>query len=160
MKEFIVTLRITTLSKVAKSPQSKLKARRETSPLLSPTISVTLRYLTTNKNFNFESFGKNFRTKAIAFEQLTEFLRRLTAKTLLQISPLSKTDDCGFETLAFAQIKFKPDGITLGKDTKIHIFRFGSNGTGGDYRLLGFFETGQAILNIIGFDFNYSAYEH
>lgn len=148
------------MSRVAKSPQPKLKALRETSPAVVPKISVTLRYLTVNKSFNFEFFGKNFRAKATAFEQLTEFLRRLTSKTLLQISMLSKTDDCGFETLPFAQIKISPNGVILGKDTKIHVFRFGNSGTGGDYRLLGFFETGQAILNIIGFDFNYSAYDH
>ena len=120
------------MSKVAKPPKPKLKARRDTSPPLNPNISITLQYLTANKAFNFESFGKSFRAKATAFEQLTEFLRRLTSKTPLQISTLNKTDDCGFETLTFAQIKFKPDGVTLGKDTKIHVFRFGSNGNGGD----------------------------
>ena len=146
------------MSRPVKPPQQKIKARRETSPVFNPKISVTLQYLTTNKTFNFEFFGKNIRNKITAFEQFTEFLKRLTSKTPLQISTLSKTDDCGFETMTFAQIKFNPRNVVLGNDTKIHVFRFGNNGNGGDYRLLGFFETGQAILNIIGFDFNYSAY--
>lgn len=145
------------MSKVFKSPQPKLKARRETSPISTPKISVSLRYLTTNKNFNFDFFGKNFRDKATAFEQFAEFLKQLTAKIMLEISTLSKLDVCGFETITFAQIKFNPDIIVLGKDTKIHVFRFG---TGNNYRMLGFFEREQAVLNIIGFDFNFSAYSH
>ena len=145
------------MSRPVKPPQQKIKAHREKSPIINPKISVTLQYLTANKTFNFEFFGKNFREKVTAFEQFTEFLRRLTSKTPLQISMLSKTDDCGFETMTFAQIKFSPRNVVLGNDTKIHVFRFG---IGDGYRLLGFFETGQAIFNIIGFDFNYSAYEH
>ncbi|MBQ3450855.1 MAG: hypothetical protein IJG32_01120 [Selenomonadaceae bacterium] len=76
---------------------------------------------------------------------------------MLEISTLSKLDVCGFETIPFAQIKFSPDVVVLGKDAKIHVFRFG---IGNNNRMLGFFEREQAILNIIGFDFNFSAYSH
>lgn len=145
------------MSKIVKSPQPKIKARREFLPISTPKISVSLRYLTTNKNFNFDFFGKNFREKASAFEKCAEFLRQLTAKTMLEISTLSKLDVCGFETIPFAQIKFNPDAVVLGKDTKIHVFCFD---TGNNYRMLGFLEREQAVLNIIGFDFNFSTYSH
>ena len=145
------------MNRVVKPPQPKPKVRREIAPISTPKISVSLRYLTPNKNFNFDFFGKNFRDKATAFEKSIEFLQHLTSKTMLEISTLSKFDVCGFETIPFAQIKFNPDVVILGKDAKIHVFRFG---TGGNYRMLGFFEGEQALLNIIGFDFNFSAYSH
>ena len=142
------------MSRRGKVPQSSgLKLNREVKLKVEQKISASFQYLTTNKQHNFEYFGHDFRAKGQAFEYLLEFLRRLTAKTLLEVSSLRKTDDCGFEQLPHQQIKFKPVGITLEQDAKIHVFRFGS-----DYRLLGFFE--RAVLNIIGFDFNYSAYKH
>ena len=139
------------MNKRSKAPQQpKLKANRKLTPKVEPKISVSLQYLTKGKDHNFDYFSaKDFRTKAQAFEQLLEFLRRLTAKTLLAISSLPKDVDCGFEQLPFQQMKFKPDGIKLGQDAKIHVFRFGN---GGNYRLLGFFE--YDVLQIIGFDFN------
>lgn len=100
------------------------------------------------------------RDKVTALEEFLKFVQRLTAKTQLEISSLSKEYDCGFEQMAFAQINCNPHGITLGKDTKICIFRFGDNENGDDYRILGFFENKQAVFHIIGFDFDYSAYKH
>jgi len=117
------------LSRHAKAPQPKLKASRDSKPIAEGKISVSFRYLSQNKQRNFEFFSqKDFRGKAVAFEQLLEFLQRLTAKTQLEISPLSKDDDCGFEQMPFAQMNCNPDGIALGKDTKICVFRFGSGG--------------------------------
>lgn len=149
------------LSKHGRVPQPNLRASRDLKPIPESKISISLRYLTKNKQHNFEFFSvKNFRKKAQAFEQFLDFLRRLTAKTQLEISMLSKTDDCGFEQIPFQQMNFKPEGTALGQDAKIWVFRFGDNGNGGDYRLLGFFEDKYSVLSIIGFDFDYSAYKH
>ena len=149
------------MSKHGKAPQLNLRASRDLKPTPENKISISLRHLTKNKQHNFEFFGaKDFRKKAQVFDQFFKFLQRLTAKTQLEISTLSKTDDCGFEQIPFQQIKFKPNGTTLGQDTKIWVFRFGDNVSGGDYRLLSFFEDKHPVLNIIGFDFDYSAYKH
>ena len=80
--------------------------------------------------------------------------------TFLQQSSLAKDDDCGFEEIPFAQINCNPDKIILGKDTKICVLRFGKNNANGDYRLMGIFNNKDPIFNIIGFDFDYSAYKH
>lgn len=113
--------------------------------------------MTTNKDFNFRFFNKELRAEVQFFEQLIEFLKKLTAKTELDIIGLDKRKECGYETLEFEEINFKPANCTLSKDAKICVFRFGD---GDKYRLLGFFEKKQTALNIIGFDFNYSAYDH
>ena len=144
------------MNKRGKAPQPNLKASRELSPIVEQKISITLAHLTTNKNFTFEFFDKNFRSKSAALEQFVEFLQRLTAKKMSEVVTLSKFDECGFETLPFEQINFTPNGIALSRNAKIHVFRFGN----GKFRLLGFFERQQPVLNVIGFDFDYSAYKH
>ena len=150
-----------TLNKKAKSPKTNLKISRNAAPITENTISVSLQFLSKNKLRNFDFFSKSdFRQKAHALDQFLDFIKRLTSKTRLEISSLSKNDDCGFEEIPFAQINCNPDRKTLAKDAKICVFRFGNNGSGGDYRLLGIFDSGFPVLNIIGFDFNYSAYDH
>ena len=140
--------------------QSNLKASRESKPKIESKISISLQYLSTNKQRNFDFFAKNFRDKATSLDSFIKFVQRLTSKTQLEISALSKTDDCGFEQMPFAQINCNPHGVTLGKDTKICVFRFGERDDSDKYRVLGFFDNKQPILHIIGFDFDYSAYKH
>lgn len=125
------------------------------------TISISLCYLSKNKKRNFEFFSdKNLRQKEKALTDFFDFVKRLTGKTRLEILSKNKSANCGFENLKFQDINCKPDGIFLSKDTNISIFRFGDNTSGGDYRVLGFFSEENPIFNIIGFDFDYSAYEH
>ena len=146
------------MSKQGRAPKPNLKAGRDLKPKVESRISVSLQYLSNNKQRNFDFFpSKNFRVKTQVFEQFVEFLRRLTSKTQLDIGLLAKDDDCGYEQIPFQQINCQPAGVTLGKDTNICVFRFGDNG---NYRMLGFFESKQPVLNIIGFDFDFSAYEH
>lgn len=149
------------MSKKGKPPQLKLKINKNATPVTENKISISLQHLSKNKLRNFDFFSKkDLRTKTQALEQFLEFLQRLTSKTRLEISSLAKDNDCGFEEIPFAQINCKPDKITLGKDTKICIFRFGNNNANGNYRLMGVFNNKDPIFNIIGFDFDYSAYKH
>ena len=145
------------MSKKGKAPNPQLNASRETKPKVESKISISLEHLTLNKNYNFDFFGKNFRAKAQALENFIEFLILLTAKTPLEIISLPKEKNCGFEQIPFQQIKINPHGIELGQDTDITVFRFGA---GNKYRLLGFFSIKEPVLNVIGFDFDFSAYEH
>lgn len=124
-------------------------------------ISVSLRYLSKNKRRNFEFFGdKRWRDKARVLEQFFSFLQRLTAKRRIDIMKLAKDADCGFEHMRYGAINCTPDGYELSSERLILVFRFGNNSAGSDYRLLGFFEDNSPVLNIIGFDFDYSAYPH
>ena len=149
------------MSKKGKVPEPKLKISKDATLEIENKISVSLQYLSKNKQRNFEFFSKKeWRKQAQALEQFMNFLQRLTSKTQLEISALSKDEDCGFEEIAFVQVDCPPNKILLGKDAKICVFRFGDNNSGGDYRLLGIFRNKAAVFEIIGFDFNYSAYKH
>lgn len=124
-------------------------------------ISVSFRYLSNNKRRNFDFFGdKRLREKNRAAEQFFSFLQRLTGKHRLEIMKLPKDVDCGFENLRFSTVNCTPCGCNLPVDKLISVFRFGDNGNGGNYRLLGFFESNSPVLYVIGFDFDYSAYPH
>lgn len=124
-------------------------------------ISVSFRYLSNNRRRNFEFFdSKRWREKAQALGQFFSFLQRLTNKHRLEIMRLPKDADCGFENLPFGTVNCTPNGYNTPTDKSISVFRFGDNGNGGDYRLLGFFESNSPVLYIIGFDFDYSAYQH
>lgn len=145
------------MKKIPKYPSTKQKASHEQKPKVPQKIAVSFADLTTNKDYNFDYFsGSDLKGKLKAFEQFTAFLQRLTSQTRLDISKKSKKDDCGLETIDLKFLKFKPN-VSLGSDTKIDVFRFGN----GKYRLIGFFEKEQDnVLKILGFDFDYSAYEH
>ena len=124
-------------------------------------ISVSFRYLSNNRSRNFEFFGdKRWREKTRALEQFFSFLQRLTGKHRLDVMKLSKDVDCGFENLPFSAVNCTPSGYNPSADKSISVFRFGDNGNEGNYRLIGFFENNSPVLYIIGFDFDYSAYQH
>ena len=147
--------------KRGKIPFSQVQAKNRQPIKTEKTISISLCYLSKNKNRNFNFFSdKNLRQKEKVLTDFFDFVKRLTGKTRLEILSKNKSSDCGFENLNFQNIKFKPDGVELSKDTNISVFRFGDNNSGGNYRVLGFFSEDNPIFNIIGFDFDYSAYEH
>lgn len=141
-----------------KKPNVRLNVKNIEAPQL---ISVSFCYLSKNKARNFEFFGsKNVRQKTDAFEQLLSFLQRLTAKTRADIAEIAKDRDCGFEMLNNGIVNCAPNGYRFSENDKVTVFRFGDNGNGGNYRLLGFFENNSPVLYVIGFDFDYSAYPH
>lgn len=144
------------MSRQPKAPQLNLCANKNITPTVEPNISVSLQYLSKNKQRNFEFFAKNWRAKETALIQFVELLKRLTSKTRLQISSIPKENDCGFEKIPFEQINCTPDGFKFGKGDDIFVFRFCNR----EYRLLGFFEEKVPVFNIIGFDFDHSAYPH
>ena len=148
------------MSKKIKNPKTpdKVSGKIVEKP---PLITVSFQYLSTNKSRNFEFFGhKDLRRKTDALEQLFSFLQRLTSKSRADISNIARDRDCGYEILEPTTVNCAPTGYRLTKSDQIAVFRFGNNSAGGDYRLLGLFEERSPVLNIIGFDFDYSAYPH
>ena len=139
----------------------QIQTKNRSLPKIENKISVSMCYLSKNKQRNFEFFvGKNLRQREKALSQFVDFVKELTSKTRLEISLKSKFEPCGFENLRYEDVNCVPNNYILSKDTNIAVFRFGDNKNGGDYRILGFFEEKSSVFNIIGFDFDYSAYKH
>lgn len=66
-----------------------------------------------------------------------------------------KEDLGGSETILKSQVRFQPSGFIMSEDEKVYVLRFGA---GMKYRLLGVRR--ENVLCVIGYDFNYSAYDH
>ncbi|MCC8112081.1 MAG: hypothetical protein LIO74_11010 [Ruminococcus sp.] len=120
--------------------------------------SFSFVYLIKNKNYNFDSFLKSKEEKVNAQAEL--------AKRLIQISQdpwefwhNRRRESGGLELIPYDQIHFSPKGLNLTPDEKLIVFRFAS----GKYRIIGTkgnFCSTCATYYIIGFDFDYSAYDH
>lgn len=123
-------------------------------------IAFSFGCITTNKKYNFDYFGKKDRNnKWKAYSQLYDKILKLSEKNWSELLDAPKKSLLGFECIPYGQIKFdtpKATYLNLSKDTNIYVFRFGS----GDFRLLGIKRDGCPILHIIGFDFDFSSYDH
>ena len=120
--------------------------------------SFSFIHLTKNKDYNFEYFSSKMR-KNLEVKQadLTKKLIEISQQTWETWYNLRK--EKGVETLNYNQIHFSPNNLELSPDEKIIVFRFSS----GSCRMLGI--KGKvcstcATYYIIGFDFNYTAYNH
>lgn len=113
-------------------------------------------FLTTNNSYTFDYFNKD-NDKRIAIENVYKRLVEIGKDTWLDWYTKGKQQ--GLETIPAHQIKISPSGRTITQDEKVIVFRV-KNYTGEDARILGIKEDGSPILHIIGFDFNYSVYNH
>lgn len=117
-------------------------------------INFSLEHMTTNTKYTFDYFGKSIRDELAARQALSALLRELSCKTWMEVAQLDKTTQCGFETIPAMQINFKPSRYEFSPDEKVWVFRFGKQ----RYRLIGIQDSG--TLYIIGYDLNFSAYNH
>lgn len=119
-------------------------------------LTFSFAHITTNNKFCFKTF-KNHRDELIAYRYLFEILEELSQKTWVEL--LSKNKFLGIETIPYGEIHFKAsnEDNLVKNDTKIQIMRFGPNKK---YRLLGFKLDNDPTFFIIGYDFNFNAYNH
>lgn len=67
----------------------------------------------------------------------------------------------GLETLSYDQLCFAANSdMQLAKDTTIYVIRFDTHRGHGKGRILGYKETPCSVLHVIGFDLDFSAYDH
>jgi len=122
-------------------------------------VSFSFRYLTTNNDHNFKGIkDKNKKNKM--YEDLNERLQEISSDTYKYWTSQDKRR--GMTTIPYSKLKFSWQGNPkfrdklLTKDQPVYKFRFGNQ----DYRLLGIKIGSCSTFYIIGFDFNFSAYDH
>lgn len=113
-------------------------------------------YLTTNKEFTSYYFS-DVNDRRIAIENIYNRLTEIGMYNWLHWYENGKRQ--GLETLSADELRFSPSGKELTPDEKVIVFRVKSY-AGKDGRILGIREDGCPILHIIGYDFNFSAYNH
>ena len=109
-------------------------------------------YLTDKKEFNFESLdkGKKREWHSALVDRMVEISRESW------LAWLNRPKEVGIETIFASELRFSPKGYTFSPDEKVAIFRFKSQ----EGRIIGFKESQVPIYYVIGFDLDYSAYDH
>ena len=118
-------------------------------------IGFSFKHLTTNSDYNFSYFSKSknecLKSKASLYDRIEE----ITKSPWIHWHNLSKFNG-GIETLPASSIKFRPDKYVFSDGDKVIVFRFNSD----KCRIIGFKTESSSNYYVIGFDFDYSAYNH
>jgi hypothetical protein len=119
----------------------------------------SFRYMTTNKDHNLGYLNRlGARERAQTLHALCGRLEEMTQRKWVYWLQNRKT--AGLETIDFGQLTFSPSETKPTKDTTMYVFRFDTYQGGGKGRIIGFKEDPCATLQIIGYDFDFSAYGH
>lgn len=116
--------------------------------------SFSFRYLTQSRKYNLYGLEPG-RAREEIYDALTRKLGEISSRSWLDWGQLRR--EKGFETIPYGQIRFQAnDASLLSSDSKIIVFRFNSD----NMRILGYKKSPCAVFYIIGFDFDFSAYDH
>ena len=141
-------------TKVKKIQNENLGCSSEQYPWFS------FRYMTQNNNYSLkflDSLDGNSREKTL--KGLFSRLEELSAHPWLYWQ--EKRKSTGMETIRFDQLNFfaNPDA-NFTKDTKAYVFRFATYRGANSGRIIGIKISPCAVLHVIGYDFDFSAYDH
>jgi len=148
---------------------SKLKPQKQTNVIRKKFIGsagcvsdqhpwFSFRYMTRNSAYNLKSLPEG-KAREQTLLKLYERLEELSGKEWLYWN--SQPKKTGTETIEYSDLNFTAgNGAAITGDSKLYVFRFDTHqGTGGG-RIIGYKESPCAVLHIIGFDLDYSAYNH
>lgn len=121
--------------------------------------AISFKHLTTNKDYNLNYLTNKQKYDRLAVkESLIDKLQEITSKSWKELFSLPhETEGC--EAFSFSEFSHvKPKDIQLSPDEKIFIFRFKSFKD--QARVFGFRKDKCPTLYIMGYDFDFSAYNH
>lgn len=114
--------------------------------------------ITKNSNYNLDMLSSGTEREQTLLGLYTRLNELSDMPWLYWMQQPKKT---GLETLSYHEIKFKANpNIELAKDTTLYIFRFDTYRGQGQGRIIGFKNAPCSVLHIIGYDLDFSAYNH
>ncbi|MCI5892104.1 MAG: hypothetical protein MRZ66_01690 [Clostridiales bacterium] len=122
-------------------------------------ISFSFNCITNNKKYNFEYFKNSKYEYNKMAASLLEKLMLLSQYKWEQLIHSGRKNQLGFEDMQYGEIGFntpREDFLSLSKDSKVYVFRFNNN----KMRMISAKRDKCPIIHIIGFDFDFSAYDH
>lgn len=151
--------------KTLKSSKSDKKFSKDTSKVQNKEcvnergrVIFSFCYMTSNPIHNFKYYKKaDKNNELLARQHLSQFLMELSSNTWMEIGKRRKDQKCGIDSIPYNRIVFSPVELSPSEDSKVFSFRFGNADS---FRLLGIKEKDCPVLHIIGYDFNFSAYDH
>lgn len=144
----------------AKRIKDNRNTKVNSQPLRENKISFNFMYLTNKKDYNFDFFDKNKTNRLAAYDKLHEKMKELSKITMQQCKERMKIS--GSESIKYNEFNESFKSILdnteiVSKDSSLAVIRFFQN----KYRVI--CKTGiidNNVLYVIGFDFDYSAYNH
>lgn len=114
--------------------------------------------LTTNSSYNLDNLPIGT-ARSTTIDLLFDKLKELSNKKWIYWHQNHKS--IGLETMTYDSLNFSahPDAV-ISKDTKVYVFRFDTYLGTGKGRIIGYKKSPCAVLHIIGFDVDFSAYNH
>ena len=113
--------------------------------------------LTSNSRYNLDNLrpGRDRETTLLG---LYTRLRELSSESRLYWSQQKKS--VGTETMHLCDLNFSPGGDAVFGDETIYVLRFDTYQGRGKGRIIGFKSDPCAVFHVIGFDIDFSAYDH
>lgn len=120
----------------------------------------SFRYMTTNKHYCLSYLDKlQLYEREKTLSGLFSKLEELSQKPWVFWTQKPRT--YGLETIEFEQLNFSPgNSAPVTKDSKVYVFRFDTYQGSEKGRIIGFKNSPCAVLHILGYDFDFSAYKH
>lgn len=118
-------------------------------------VAFSFSYLTTNNAYNFDYFKRDTNNKNNARMGILSKLEKMCSMTWKELFALPRELGVEYEMISPS---FKPKGYDLRKGEKIIISRFRANDFEG--RIIGIKHPHCSIFHVIGYDFDFSAYDH
>ena len=116
------------------------------------TVAFSFKHLTSRKEYNFEGLdkGKNREWHSALVDRIMQISKEPW------LTWLNTPKETGIETIRASQLNFSPSGYEFSPDEKVFIFRFNSQSG----RIIGIKERESPVYFVIGFDMDFSAYDH
>lgn len=120
----------------------------------------SFRYMTANKHYNAEYLDdKNDDEHYNTLQGIYSALEKISSSSWTHW--INQRKENGLETMEYSRLNFKADGMAnLTGDEKVYIFRIDTHDGNGKGRIIGFKSSPCAAFNVIGYDFDFSAYPH
>ena len=119
---------------------------------------LSFRYMTTNSAHSLKYLEKLKNAERIkTLDGLFQRFEELTKMSWERLMLLKKTEGC--ETLTWNRIKFRGTNAST-EEGKALVFRFDTWQGNGKGRIIGFKDSPCSAFFIVGFDFDFTAYDH
>lgn len=119
---------------------------------------VSFRAMTNNSRYNLSSLRAG-KEREVTLDGLYRKLTALSAQSWLE--HLQKPKKSGLETMTYGDIGFSAnESAALSDDTAVYIFRFDTYVGKDKGRIIGYKNSPCSVYHIIGYDIDFSAYDH
>ena len=118
-------------------------------------------HVTEQKHYSYDALIEKGKTNTKLLKEYLDLINVISTSTWEELATRSKKTIGGFETMCLSEFYCNINdkyNSQMSKDTKLHVFRFGSKDA---YRMVGYKSHNcSRTIHILGFDLDYKLYDH